>query len=282
MLFWQEKWDSSLNLNISFQCCPRFGTKPAGNSCPKRKFLKTPLFRGNHFPVCSKAVGWAAETVVIAGLKDHICEKWNSSWGAAPGRAKSTFARFEEKMKNRELEPEKPYYRLSDYLVLALLAATGIAFKSVIVPLVQIITAPLFVPGGVLAGGFYMMFLILGTSLTGKRGAAFLVSFIQAVLVTTVGPVGFHGAASLFTYTISGLGVELWFYLSGHRGCCSFCCFVAGVVANLTGSLAVNFVIFRLPWIPLLLALATAALSGGLGGLLAHSIGRKMRKAKIL
>ena len=173
-------------------------------------------------------------------------------------------------------------FRLADYVILAMLAAMGIASKTIIVPLAQAITGPRFIPGGVVAGGFFMMFLILGTALTGKLGAALLVSLIQAVLVTITGTFGSHGAASLVTYALPGLAVEGWFFLSKHRGCCRLCCFVGGMVANMAGTFAVNFAIFNLSFTPLMLSIAVAALSGGLGGLVASSVVRNLKKLDIL
>lgn len=174
------------------------------------------------------------------------------------------------------------HFTLSDYLILAMLAAMGIASKVIIVPLAQAITGPLFIPGGVVAGGFFMLFLILGTALTGKLGAAVLISLIQAVLVTITGTFGSHGAASLFTYTLPGLAVEAWFFLSKHRGCCPLCCFVGGMIANVAGTFAVNTAIFRLSFVPLMLSLSVAALSGGVGGLVASSVARNLKKLDIL
>lgn len=173
-------------------------------------------------------------------------------------------------------------FRLWEYIVLAMLAAIGIAVKGIVVPLAHIITGPLFIPGGVLAGGFYMMFLVLAGALLRKPGAALMVSLIQAVLVAITGTFGSHGAASLFTYTLSGLAVEIWFILSRHWGCCALCCFVGGMAANLAGSFAVNLAIFNLPLIPMLLALSVAALSGGLGGLVAHFITQNIHSLGIL
>lgn len=177
---------------------------------------------------------------------------------------------------------KRSYFKLSEYLILTMLATLGIAIKSIIVPLVQIITGPLFIPGGVLAGGFYMLFLVLGAALVGKRGSAFMVSLIQAVLVTITGTLGSHGAVSLFTYTFSGVAVELWFMLSRHKGCCALCCFVGGMVANVAGSFAVNLAIFRLPFAPLMLAICVAALSGGLGGLVARMVALNLGKMGVL
>ena len=178
-----------------------------------------------------------------------------------------------------KIEKKPSYFSLPDCILMAMLAALGVAVKAVVTPLAQIITGPLFIPGGAVAGGFYMLFLVLATSLTGKRGAALLTALVQAVLVTIGGVGGSHGAASLLTYTAPGLAVELVFLLLyRHRACCPLCCFLAGMCANLAGCLAVNLAIFRLSALPLLLALSVAALAGGLGGLIAHGVAKNLQK----
>ncbi len=177
---------------------------------------------------------------------------------------------------------KKKWFTLTDYILIAMIASMGIAIKVVIVPLAHMITGPLYIPGGVVAGGFYMMFLVLGTSVTRKLGTATLISLVQAVLVTVTGTLGSHGAASLFTYTLPGLCVDTLFLLMHHRGCCAICCFLGGVVANLAGGFAVNLAIFNLSLIPLLLSLSAAALSGGLGGLVAYSVSKQIRKLGVL
>jgi len=50
------------------------------------------------------------------------------------------------------------------------------------------------------------------------------------------------------------------------------------MLANIGGSAMVNLVYFRLPLIPLLLSLCVAALSGGLGGILAFQIREQLWK----
>lgn len=163
-------------------------------------------------------------------------------------------------------------FTLYDLIIIAMLSALGVAVHPVVYPLVHILTGPLFIPSGAVAGGFYMMWLVLGAGLTGKRGTATLIGIVQALLVMGVGIIGSHGALSLLTYTMPGVFVDLGLFVSGHRVCCAPCAFLAGMLANIAGTTMVNFVYFRLPLIPLALSLAVAALSGGLGGLLAWEI----------
>jgi len=169
-------------------------------------------------------------------------------------------------------------FSLFDLIIIAMMAALGIAVKPVVVPLAHIITGPLFIPSGAVAGGFYMMWMVLGFGLTGKRGTAVLIALVQALVVTGTGMVGSHGAMSLITYTVPGIMADLGLLLIGHRVCCNPCSFLAGMLANMGGTIMVNFVYFRLPLIPLVLALSAAALSGGLGGILAFQIRQQLLK----
>ncbi len=174
------------------------------------------------------------------------------------------------------------YFKLSDYILMALMASMGIAIKVIIVPLAHIITGPLFIPGGVVAGGFYMAFLVLGEAITQKRGTATIIALLQAVVVTITGTLGSHGAASLFTYTLPGIAVDLLYLVIRQKPDSVLSCFFGGVIANVTGSFAVNLAIFNLSFVPLMLSLSTAALSGGLGGLVAYGIAVNVKKLGIL
>ena len=168
-----------------------------------------------------------------------------------------------------------------DLVVIAVLAALGIAVKPIVVPLAHLVAAPLFIPGGALAGGIYMMWLVVGMGIVGKRGTATLIALVQALLVMLTGVVGSHGALSLISYTMPGIVMDLGLWLTGHRACCLRCCFLAGILANLTGTLMVNLIFFRLPPVPLALTLCTAALSGGVGGVLAWQVIKALRRYHI-
>ena len=173
-------------------------------------------------------------------------------------------------------------FTLFNLITIALMAALGVAVKSVIVPLVHIITGPLYIPGGVVAGGIYMMFLMLAVSITGIRGAASLCGLCQGVMVLVFGVAGSHGVLSIFTYTVTGVAVDLLMTLIRHKGCCVFCCFLGGMAANVTGTLLVNMAFFSLPFVPLVLSLAAGALSGGFGGILAWLITSRLQKLRVI
>lgn len=171
-------------------------------------------------------------------------------------------------------------FSMFDLVIIALMATIGIAAKPVIVPLVRIITGPLLIPGGALAGGFYMMWLIIPAGLVGKAGTATLVAIVQAILVMATGIWGTHGIASLATYTLPGVAVDIVFLFARHRKYNFGHYFLAGMASNMTGTFLVMVVFFKLPLIPLLFALSCAALSGGLGGLIAYNVVKRFQKFK--
>ncbi|SDK16450.1 ECF transporter S component [Natronincola ferrireducens] len=173
-------------------------------------------------------------------------------------------------------------FSVFDLVVIAMMASLGIAIKPVVVPLAHIITGPLYIPGGVIAGGFYMLWIVLGVGLVGKRGTATLIALVQAIMVISIGVFGTHGILSLITYLLPGIAVDMALLLTRHRGCCIGCCFLAGIAANMSGTFLVNVVFFQLPLIPLILSLSSAALSGGLGGLIAYSIIKQFRNLHII
>ena len=48
-------------------------------------------------------------------------------------------------------------FTVRDLVLIAAMAALGIAIKPVVVPLAHLVSTPLMIPGGALAGGLYMM-----------------------------------------------------------------------------------------------------------------------------
>lgn len=172
-------------------------------------------------------------------------------------------------------------FTMFDLMMITMMAVLGVAIKPVVVPLAHIITGPLYIPGGVVAGGFYMLWIVLGRGLVGKPWAATLIGLVQALLVIVLGIFGTHGAASLITYVAPGLAVDLVYLLVRSGVSTPAGAFLGGVAANVTGTFLVNLTFFRLPWLPLVLSLATASLSGGLGGLIAYSLNRQLKKYKL-
>lgn len=169
-------------------------------------------------------------------------------------------------------------FSILEIIIIALIAAIGVAIKPVIVPLAHIITGPLYIPGGAIAGGLYMMWVVLGAGLIGKKGVATLISTVQAIMVISLGIYGNHGVLSLITYILPGIIVDLYLLLFRVKQFSMGNYFIGGILANISGTFLVNVIFFRLPFIPLMLTLSAASLSGGLGGLIGYTIANRISK----
>lgn len=169
-------------------------------------------------------------------------------------------------------------FSIFEIIIIAFMATIGVAIKPVIVPLAHIITGPLYIPGGAVAGGLYMMWVVLGAGLIGKKGVATLISVVQAIMVISLGIYGNHGVLSLLTYILPGIIVDLYLLLFRVKQFSMVSYFIGGILANISGTFLVNVIFFRLPFIPLMLTLSAASLSGGLGGLIAYTISNRLRK----
>jgi len=168
-------------------------------------------------------------------------------------------------------------FSVFELITIALTASLGLASKPIITPLTHLITGPLFIPGGAVAGGFYMMWVVLGAGLIKKRGSATLIALTQGIIVMVTGTFGTHGILSILTYGLPGLAVDLVFLVFNRKFENSLDFFAAGIIANLGGTYLSNLVFFRLPLLPLTISLSIGALSGGLGGLLAYLIYTKVK-----
>lgn len=159
-------------------------------------------------------------------------------------------------------------FTLYELVLLTVMAAIGIAVKPIVSTLAHVISGPLMIPGGAVAGGLYMMWIVIGYGMVKKPGSALLIALVQALLVLFTGIIGSHGIMSLVTYTAPGLAVELVMLIIGHRACCTGCAVLGCIAANLAGTICVNYVFFQTPGIYLILMLAIAALSGMVGGVI--------------
>lgn len=126
-----------------------------------------------------------------------------------------------------------------------------------------------------------MLFLVLSRGLCGRFGTGLLTGLVQAVMVMLGGISGSHGVMSLITYALPGVAVDIIFLLAGKGEQNSLHYLFAGAAANLTGSLLVNSVFFNLPLVPLFLSQTLGGFSGGLGGIVAWQIMKRLSKLDI-
>ncbi|MCL2630030.1 MAG: ECF transporter S component [Firmicutes bacterium] len=87
-----------------------------------------------------------------------------------------------------------------DLILIAMLTALAVAFKVVVKMLIGLIATPLGIPGGALAGGFYMLWIPLTVAIVGKRGSAFLMTFVQCLVIIITAMPGSHGIWTFATY----------------------------------------------------------------------------------
>ena len=94
----------------------------------------------------------------------------------------------------------KPF-STQDLVVITMMAALGLAIKPIVTPLSQIITGPLYIPGGVVAGAFYMLWIVLAYGLmpgfTGFIAKESVVSTLQILLGTAAVSTLFTAKAAL-------------------------------------------------------------------------------------
>jgi len=172
-------------------------------------------------------------------------------------------------------------FRLYDLILIAMITALSIAMKTVAGTLVRMITGPMGIPGGALAGGFYMMWLPLSIALTHKRGSALMVAVLQTLIMVTTGAPGSHGVWTLMTYILPALPVELLFFFR-KKGYSILHFLVGTALANIAGTYLTNLLFFRMSFYPLMFTLLAAALSGALGGVIAYFAYAKAVKSGIL
>lgn len=172
-------------------------------------------------------------------------------------------------------------YAVYDLMVIAMLGALGIAFKTIAGILVRMITGPLGIPGGALAGGLYMLWMPLGLAITGKKGTALLISLIQAVVLMISGAPGSHGIWTFLTYLAPAAAVEAAFFIKGKKP--NILHFVlAALFANIVGTFGSNLLFFRMSVLPLLFTLVAAAFSGAVGGVIAYFTFQKIEKTGLI
>jgi len=165
-------------------------------------------------------------------------------------------------------------FTLHDLLMIAGLAAVGLAIKPIINPMVHIISSIVRIPGGSLSGGFLMMWMVLARVLVGKPGAAVVYGLAQGLAVMLLGFFGSHGVFSVVSYTLPGVVLEV--FALAFRGVSLWHLGLYCVVANVTGAMLVAFVVMQLPALLLYISLIAACVSGMLGGVLADLVFKHM------
>jgi len=153
--------------------------------------------------------------------------------------------------------------------------------KPLINPITKLISTPLGIPGGSLAGGLYMLWLVLAVTIINKKLTGTAFGLLQAVLVLLIGMAGKMGAFSLISYTVPGILADL-IMLAKPKPEKVLTHLLLCAVANLGGALVTALLLFHHP--PLLIAFnASLALASGIaGGYLSYGIFQALIQARIL
>lgn len=173
-------------------------------------------------------------------------------------------------------------FLIFDLILIAMVSALTIAFKTVVGILVRMITGPLGIPGGALAGGLYMLWMPLGIALIGRRGTAFLIALIQSLVLVITSAPGSHGFWTFITYLLPAIAVELVCAVKSKKGVTIYHFIIATVFANIVGTFGSNLLFFRMSFIPLMFTLSAATLSGAVGGILGYSILKTVARTGLL
>ncbi len=166
-------------------------------------------------------------------------------------------------------------FSTQEIILIAIIAALGLALKPFISSFVHLISTPLLIPGGSLAGGFYMFWFGIVVVLVPHRGAALLFALVQGIVTLVMGQFGNHGVMNLVIYTLPGLAVEIVLLFLKNRKSLLAQTIICSA-ANLTGAVIVALTIMRLPTIPLMISLNAALISGIGGGIISFMIVRKL------
>jgi len=168
-------------------------------------------------------------------------------------------------------------FSTTDLIIIAVMAALGLGTKQIVRPIVSLITVPLAIPGGAIAGGFYFIWLVLTKRLSPKLGSGTMFGITQALVVMIL-PFGSHGIFTLITYSLPGIIVDLIDLLFRRQNQTLACSITEGAIANFTGNLLVLLFIFQLELLPTIFVSLLALFTGNLGGILAHYISKRVSK----
>ncbi|MFA5498472.1 MAG: ECF transporter S component [Candidatus Cloacimonadia bacterium] len=166
-------------------------------------------------------------------------------------------------------------FTTQDLIIVAIIGALGMAIKPIITPIVHLVSGPLLIPGGSLAGGFYMLWLGVVIVLVPRRGSAFLIGLTQGITTLILGHFGNHGVLSILSYTLPGLTADLvaLFFKEKHS---LYAQVTICASANFVGTIIVASAIMRLPVLPLAVSLTTAIISGIAGGVISYNVIKRL------
>jgi ABC-type thiamin/hydroxymethylpyrimidine transport system permease subunit len=156
-------------------------------------------------------------------------------------------------------------FTLRELILIALLASLSIATKPFVSWLSNSITASANLPGGLIGGVFYMMWLSLVYRVVEKRFSVLFFCILQALLAVTV--TGVFPLRAV-TYIPPGIMAELVFYFMQKSNYQTLVNMIAGALANASGAITTYFLFIGRETSPLPILIIISLISGGVSGIL--------------
>jgi hypothetical protein len=164
-------------------------------------------------------------------------------------------------------------FALRDLILIALLASLSIATKPFVSWLSNSITASAHLPGGLIGGVFYMMWLSLVYRVIGKKFSVLFFCILQAFLAVTV--TGVFPLRAV-TYIPPGIIAELVFYFMQNSKHHTLVNILAGALANASGAISTYYLFIGKETSPLPILILISLISGGASGILASFVYGKL------
>ncbi|SEF60736.1 ABC-type cobalt transport system, permease component [Caloramator fervidus] len=161
-------------------------------------------------------------------------------------------------------------FTIKEMILISLIAAISVITK----PYLKILAGPLPI-AGILVGCIYMMWIVLIAFFINKKFCATLFSLIQAILVLILGFAGKWGFWVLITYPLSGIAVDLIFFIKINEFLKAI---LSGGLANFVGSL-LAMLIFASKVNDKFFMLLVSFFTGALGGAIALGLYNFVKRA---
>lgn len=166
---------------------------------------------------------------------------------------------------------------IRDLILLAFFADIGFVSKRLIAPFANVLTDFLRVPGGI-GTSFSLMFLVIGACLIRRKGSASVMGLVQCILAMSLGMTGAMGMLSPIGYIMPGIVIDIIIaFCLRHNAGHQVTMITANAAGSLMAALTANFIVFRLSGAVLALYLLISLISGGICGLLAAVIFKRIK-----
>jgi len=167
---------------------------------------------------------------------------------------------------------------LKSLIFMALCCDLGIIAKKLVLPVANIITDHLHIPGGI-GTSFSLMFIVVAAFVVRRFGAGILMGLVQSGIAFLLGSVGSMGALAPIGYAVPGLIVDLCVLLSDRTALDDeISVVIASALSSISACLIANIIVFDLRFPVLALYACTASISGIICGLLAAKLFRLLKK----